>query len=389
LTGFDAPPCTYLYLDRSLQDHGLFQAICRTNRLDGEDKDFGYIVDYKDLFRKVKGAISVYTSDLDDSSSGNPEDINIKDRLVIGKERLDNAVEAMEALLVPVMPPKDTIDYQHYFCGNTEIPEDLMAREYLRTTLYSSVANFVRAFVNISNEFKDAGYSEEQIAGLIQKRDRYIAIRTDIKRTSGEELDLKPYEADMRNLLDMYIQAEDSKVVSKFDNKSLLDVVKILGIHEALKTLPQSIQKHKAAVAETIENNVRSKIIKDYAIDPAFYDKLSLLLDTLIKERKADAINYQKYLEKIKEIIDSLNTGKSVDTPTSLDTPGKVALYNNLNQDEKLALLIDRVVRSVIQDGFRGNPAKERIIQGKIYEVLKDEYEVRRIFDIIVNQPEY
>ncbi|WP_254422805.1 hypothetical protein [Rhodanobacter sp. B05] len=53
LTGFDAPPCTYLYIDKSMQDHGLFQAICRTNRLDGADKDFGYIVDYKDLFKKL------------------------------------------------------------------------------------------------------------------------------------------------------------------------------------------------------------------------------------------------------------------------------------------------------------------------------------------------
>ena len=54
LTGFDAPSCTYLYIDKSMQDHGLFQAICRTNRLDGEDKEFGYIVDYMDLFKKVQ-----------------------------------------------------------------------------------------------------------------------------------------------------------------------------------------------------------------------------------------------------------------------------------------------------------------------------------------------
>jgi type I restriction enzyme R subunit len=59
LTGFDAPSCTYLYIDKSMQDHGLFQAICRTNRLDGEDKDFGYVVDYKDLFKKVENAIAV------------------------------------------------------------------------------------------------------------------------------------------------------------------------------------------------------------------------------------------------------------------------------------------------------------------------------------------
>ncbi len=70
LTGFDAPPCTYLYIDKSMADHGLFQAICRTNRLDGADKDFGYIVDYKDLFKKVENAIAVYTSELDHSAGG-------------------------------------------------------------------------------------------------------------------------------------------------------------------------------------------------------------------------------------------------------------------------------------------------------------------------------
>ena len=70
LTGFDAPPCTYLYIDKSMQDHGLFQAICRVNRLDTDDKDFGYIVDYKDLFKKVEHAIAVYTSELDHSAGG-------------------------------------------------------------------------------------------------------------------------------------------------------------------------------------------------------------------------------------------------------------------------------------------------------------------------------
>ena len=61
LTGFDAPPCTYLYIDKSMQDHGLFQAICRTNRLDGDDKEFGYIVDYKSLLKKVEKAIKDIT----------------------------------------------------------------------------------------------------------------------------------------------------------------------------------------------------------------------------------------------------------------------------------------------------------------------------------------
>jgi type I restriction enzyme R subunit len=86
LTGFDAPPCTYLYIDKSMQDHGLFQAICRTNRLDGDDKDFGYIVDYKDLFKKVENAIAVYTSELDHSAGGVEPDVLLQDRLTKGRD---------------------------------------------------------------------------------------------------------------------------------------------------------------------------------------------------------------------------------------------------------------------------------------------------------------
>ena len=63
LTGFDAPSCSVLYIDKAMQDHGLFQAICRTNRLDGDDKPYGCIVDYKDLFKKVENAIAVYSTD--------------------------------------------------------------------------------------------------------------------------------------------------------------------------------------------------------------------------------------------------------------------------------------------------------------------------------------
>jgi type I restriction enzyme, R subunit len=48
LTGFDAPPATYLYIDKPMRDHGLFQAICRVNRLHGEDKEYGYIIDHRE-----------------------------------------------------------------------------------------------------------------------------------------------------------------------------------------------------------------------------------------------------------------------------------------------------------------------------------------------------
>src|SRR5437879_1626237 len=104
LTGFDAPSCTYIYLDNELRHHNLFQAICRTNRLDGDDKDYGYIVDFKEMFGEVQEAIAVYSSDeLDtDHGSGGDNNVHLKDRLVEGKKKLDEAREMLRYLCEPV-----------------------------------------------------------------------------------------------------------------------------------------------------------------------------------------------------------------------------------------------------------------------------------------------
>ncbi len=121
LTGFDAPPATYLYIDKSMKDHGLFQAICRVNRLDGEDKEYGYIVDYMDLFKSLERAIGDYTSEA--FSGYDREDIEglLKNRLEKGKERLDEVLEKIRALCEPVEPPKTTLQYIRYFVGGRQL----------------------------------------------------------------------------------------------------------------------------------------------------------------------------------------------------------------------------------------------------------------------------
>src|SRR5688500_1348836 len=137
-----------------MQDHGLFQAICRVNRLDGDDKDFGYIVDYKDLFKKVENAIAVYTSELDHSAPGVDPEVLLQDRLTIGRERLDTALEALALLCEPVEPPRGELEHIHFFCGNTETPTDLEEREPRRATLYKGAVALVRAYANISDELE-------------------------------------------------------------------------------------------------------------------------------------------------------------------------------------------------------------------------------------------
>ncbi len=389
LTGFDAPPCTYLYIDKSMQDHGLFQAICRTNRLDGEDKDFGYIVDYKDLFKKVENAIAVYTSELDHSAGGSDPEVLVQDRLKKGRERLDAALETLALLCEPVEPPGGELEHIHYFCGNTEIPADLQEHEPQRVALYRATASLVRAYANIADELDGAGYTAADIARIKRLLDQYLKLREIIRNASGESLDLKAYEADMRHLIDTYIQADEPRTISPFDGMSLLELIVKTGIAEAIAQRLVGLHGKQGAIAETIENNVRSKIIKEQLTDPAYYEKMSALLDEIIAARKAKAIEYEDYLKRIAELAKQVQTGQADETPARLDTPGKRALYNNLNQNEELALRIDEAVKRARPDDWRGIEPRERVIKQTLFAILGDTDEVERIFRIITNQTEY
>jgi type I restriction enzyme, R subunit len=390
LTGFDAPPCSYLYIDKKMQDHGLFQAICRVNRLDSDDKQYGYIVDYKDLFRRVEDAVAVYTSELDyDTFQKEDVDVLLKDRLEIGKERLDNALEEIALLCEPVAPPKDSLAYIRYFCGNPEDEDALKANEVKRTALYKYTVELIRAYANISPEMEEAGYPTQEIEVIKKKIDFHLKLREEIRKASGETLDLKTYEADMRHLIDNFIQAEDSRRIDPFGDMTLLDIIVNSGMSEAINNLPQGIKGSKEAVAETIENNVRRKIIKEHLVDPAYFEEMSKLLNEIIKERKASAVSYEEYLKKIAELTKRVNTMTRDDLPAQIQTLAQRALYNNLGKDEQLAITLDAAIRRVTQADFRGNPPRENIIKAEIYKILNNEKEVERIFSIVKQQHEY
>ena len=390
LTGFDAPTCTYLYIDKSMQDHGLFQAICRTNRLDGDDKDFGYIVDYKDLFKKVEKVISVYTSELDDTADEADSEVTMKSRIEKAREKLDEAVEKVFYLLEPIPQPKGELESIHYFCGNTEIASDLLEREPLRSSLYKEVANFVRAYANLSNDMEEAGYSKDDIARIKSLVTQSVDLRNLIKRASGEEIDLKAYEADMRHLIDTYIEASDPRKISAFEDVPLIDLIVKSGIADAIAQKFGSKQpKNNKSVAEVVENNIRSKIVKEHLNDPAYYDRMSKLLDEVIKYRKENADKYEEYLKKVAEIANSIQSGGASTVPSTINTPGQRALYNNLRNDEELALRIDAKVKQERPADWRGVTARENVIKKILWDILQNDEEVERIFIIIFNQKEY
>ena len=227
------------------------------------------------------------------------------------------------------------------------------------------------------------------IARIKELLERYLKVREVVRMASGETLDLKAYEADMRHLIDTYIEADEPRKISPFDNMGLLDLIVKTGIADAIAQKLAGMAGNKDAVAETIENNVRRKIIKEQLTDPAYFAKMSKLLDEIIAARKAKALSYEEYLKKVADLVKKVAAGKSDDTPASLNTPGKRALFNNLGQNEVLALKIDSAVRAVRPDDWRGVQAREQVIKKALYDLLNDVAEVERIFKIVEAQGEY
>lgn len=387
LTGFDAPSATYLYIDKSMQDHGLFQAICRVNRVDDEHKIYGYIIDYKDLFKSLEQSIKDYTSAAFEQYD--EEDIKglLADRYEVSKDNLENALEAVIAICEPVYPPKDEPQYRRYFCGNTEDPEDIKSKEERRVAFYKAVAKLIRAYAEVANEMYKLGYSAAEADKIKGQVKYYADLRETIKQASGDWVDLKAYEGGMRQLMDMYLDAKSSRKISDFENKSLVDL--ILHVSES----PEAYGgRPKESVAETIENNVRRVIIEERQTNPKYFERMSQLLDELIRQRKDEAIAYEMYLAKIKELAENISKPSETSSyPDTLKTNAKRALYDNLDENESMAIAIDAVIQSTKLDGWRDGGIKERRLKLAVLAVLpeKDRERIDEIMDIIKAQREY
>jgi len=395
LTGFDAPSATYLYIDKKLRDHGLFQAVCRVNRLDGDDKDYGYVIDYMDLFNSLESAFNDYTSE----ALGGYEKSDIvgllENRLKKGKERLDEALEAIKALVEPVEPPQNTIDFIRYFCGKeTENPDELKDTEPRRVALYKLTISLIRAYANVADDMKEAGYTDKEAEQIRADIKHFEAVRKEIQLASGDYIDLKQYEPAMRHLIDSYIGAEESRMLANFDDLSLVELLVERG-QDAINDFPENFKKNPDAMAEAIENNLRKVIIEESPTNPMYYEKMSILLDELIKLRKAATLEYEKYLQRIIELSGKVKKPNlTPDYPSTVNTNAKRALFDNLSRNETLANEMDNKIRSTKKDGWRDHPQKLKAVRNAIAEVLKDhgvmdENEIHRIFDLVKNQRDY
>lgn len=394
LTGFDAPSACVLYIDKHMENHNLFQAICRVNRVDGDDKEYGYIVDYQNLFECISGAIGDYTSDGAALSGYDKEDIEgyIKEKNKACRKDLEEAEEQVEALLA-LVHPQTREGFFRYFVYDDNAPEEEMDKQLddnaeKRSKLYKYVRRYLNCYANLANSLEDMGYSEAERKEYAECAKKYDALKREIELRSNDHIDMRRYEPDMRQVLDLYVKAEDSEVIAKLDDTSFLDIVAAQN-EEQLNDLPDELKdEYGRASAETVEANLREVIRKDSPFNPAYYGKLSIILQELIDKRKKEMLDYEEYMKELIELVKKAR-GKSANSyPESIKTPGMRALYDNLGQNEYLAIRAHEVIKENALVGFRDNRLKQRKLIKALAKLLGDEM-AQKIYDIIKLHDEY
>ena len=394
LTGFDAPSACVLYIDKHMENHNLFQAICRVNRVDGDDKEYGYIVDYQNLFECISGAIGDYTSDGAALSGYDKEDIEgyIKEKNKACRKDLEEAKEQVEALL-ELVHPQTREGFFRYFVYDDNAPEEEMDKQLddnaeKRSKLYKYVRRYLNCYANLANSLEDMGYSEAERKEYAECAKKYDALKREIELRSNDHIDMRRYEPDMRQVLDLYVKAEDSEVIAKLDDTSFLDIVAAQN-EEQLNDLPDELKdEYGRASAETVEANLREVIRKDSPFNPAYYGKLSIILQELIDKRKKEMLDYEEYMKELIELVKKAR-GKSANSyPESIKTPGMRALYDNLGQNEYLAIRAHEVIKGNALVGFRDNRLKQRKLIKALAKLLGDEM-AQKIYDIIKLHDEY
>ena len=395
LTGFDAPAATYLYIDKEMRDHNLFQAICRVNRVNGERKDYGYIVDYKHLFENIEGAIEDYTNGA--FSGYDKSDIEglLKSKVEEGRKDLDAALERCDRLSEPVADPKKVDEFFDWFCFDQhrgteeEHQAEIILNARKREDFYDACYTLVRRYTAIAMQMSEAGYTEEEADKIYLKVKTYDELRNAISKRCGDFVDLKKFDAEMRALLDNYVISSRVEVLEKLDDFSFLDIIDIKDNGEV--EVADGVEKElggKKGVAETMAANVRRVINRKRESNPEEYKKFSERINRLLDEYQQSKLEYKELLKSIKALAEEIRRGEDVDP--RINSEGKKALYDNLGRNVELALMLNGVIEANAAHGFRTSEVRKKKLLIAIKNALVGtSFDPEKILNIVIHNPEF
>ncbi|GAA7453876.1 hypothetical protein MM0358_14860 [Helicobacter pylori] len=236
-------------------------------------------------------------------------------------------------------------------------------------------------FVELNNVEKPV-YSKEEMHKIKQEAEFYRYLQKMIGLNSGDSVDLKSYSEDMHRILDAYIKATDSETLIKIEDQGLCEVLAQMDINDFNKELSQAF-KNESSMAESIANNTKKRIIEKEASDPKYYEKLSLLLNDLISQFREKKLTYSEYLQQIQNLAKQVIRKEDKNYPTKINTNALKTLYDNLDENEALALEIDACIRGNKKDGWVGHYQKEKNLKIALSKIINDEGLLENVFNLV------
>lgn len=289
LTGFDAPLCQVLYIDKELKEHGLLQAIARTNRLH-EGKDYGLIVDYRGLIEKLDTAMDMYSgAGLENFDGGDLKGVVVDVMSAIGNLR--SAYTQLVELFAPVGSISDA-----------EAVEVFLADDKMRQDFYTLLCAFGRALHLVLNA--------EQTYNALSKEERqkyqdtfifFSKVRRSVKLQYCDAIDNAEYEPLMQNLLDTHLSVAGLKKIT-----SPIDILNKDDFEKELEELGSLRSK-----ADAIASRMTRSISKKRDENPAYYDSFSKRIRDALALYKEKVISEAEYLAKMRTIMEDYHAGRS------------------------------------------------------------------------------
>lgn len=289
LTGFDAPLCQVLYIDKELKEHGLLQAIARTNRLH-EGKDYGLIVDYRGLIEKLDTAMDMYSgAGLENFDGGDLKGVVVDVMAAVGNLR--SAYTQLVELFAPVGSISDT-----------EAVEVFLADDKARQDFYTLLCAFGRALnlvLNAEQAYNALGKEERQ-----KYQDTFIffsKVRRSVKLQYCDAIDNAEYEPLMQNLLDTHLSVAGLKKIT-----SPIDILNKDDFEKELEELG-SLRSKADAIASRMTRSISEKRDEN----PAYYDSFSKRIRDALALYKEKVISEAEYLAKMRTIMGDYHAGRS------------------------------------------------------------------------------
>lgn len=289
LTGFDAPLCQVLYIDKELKEHGLLQAIARTNRLH-EGKDYGLIVDYRGLIEKLDTAMDMYSgAGLENFDGGDLKGVVVDVMSAIGNLR--SAYTQLVELFAPVGSISDA-----------EAVEVFLADDKMRQDFYTLLCAFGRALHLVLNA--------EQAYNALSKEERqkyqdtfifFSKVRRSVKLQYCDAIDNAEYEPLMQNLLDTHLSVAGLKKIT-----SPIDILNKDDFEKELEELG-SLRSKADAIASRMTRSISEKRDEN----PAYYDNFSKRIRDALALYKEKVISEAEYLAKMRTIMGDYHAGRS------------------------------------------------------------------------------